>query len=114
MERMGPAMGFQVVVLAGGLSKKLYPLVSKDVPKALLPVGNKPVLSYVLELLEASNLKDIIVVVSGEDAALCIGNWVTEAVHDRLRVEVFSCLHFISLKFKSLCSFNFSSYMWNS
>jgi translation initiation factor eIF-2B subunit gamma len=88
LERMGPAMGFQVVVLAGGLSKKLYPLVSKDVPKALLPVGNKPVLSYVLELLEASNLKDIIVVVSGEDAALCIGNWVTEAVHDRLRVEV--------------------------
>lgn len=90
---MGPAMGFQVVVLAGGLSKKLYPLVSKDVPKALLPVGNKPVLSYVLELLEASNLKDIIVVVSGEDAALCVGNWVTEAVHDRLRVEV--CAAFI-------------------
>jgi translation initiation factor eIF-2B subunit gamma len=45
-------------------------------------------LSYVLELVEASNIKDIIVVVSGDDAALCIGNWVTEAFHDRLCIEV--------------------------
>jgi len=116
---MGPAMGFQVVVLAGGLSKKLYPLVSKDVPKALLPVGNKPVLSYVLELLEASNLKDIIVVVSGEDAALCIGNWVTEAVHDRLRVEVFFLPSFhIAEVYKSmfiqfqLVYVEFVNFMW--
>lgn len=114
-------MDFQVVVLAGGTSKKLVPLVSKvflsplfyfhsskqtksylsfisfefsrlpntpllyntivtffflclfyslgfllfccqEVPKALLPVANRPVLSYVLELLELSNLKDLIVV----------------------------------------------------
>ncbi len=82
------AMNFQVVVLAGGLSKTMYPLVSKDVPKALLPVGNRPLLSYVLELVEASNIKDIIVVVSGDDAALCVGNWVTEAFHDRLHVKV--------------------------
>nr|DAD42954.1 TPA_asm: hypothetical protein HUJ06_001184 [Nelumbo nucifera] len=55
-------MDFQVVVLAGGTSKELVPLVSKEVPKALLPVANRPVLSYILELLEASNLKDLIVV----------------------------------------------------
>lgn len=65
------AMNFQVVVLAGGggLSKKLIPLVSKDLPKALLPVGNRPLISYVLELLEASNIKDLIVVVAGDEAA---------------------------------------------
>lgn len=34
----------------------------QEVPKALLPVGNRPVVSYVLDLLEQSNLKDIIVV----------------------------------------------------
>ncbi len=45
-------------------------------------------LSYVLELVEASNIKDITVVVSGDDAALCIGNWVTEAFHDCLCIEV--------------------------
>lgn len=34
----------------------------QEVPKALLPVANRPVLSYVLEHLEQSNLKDLIVV----------------------------------------------------
>lgn len=81
-------MDFQVVVLAGGTSKDLVPLVSKEVPKALLPVANRPVLSYVLELLEQSNLKDLIVVVEGEDAAILVGNWISGAYADRLNVEV--------------------------
>ena len=34
----------------------------QDVPKSLLPVANRPVLSYVLDLLEKTNLKDLIVV----------------------------------------------------
>lgn len=75
------------MILAGGFSSNLVPLVSKvglfhfhqqnsffssanfaffcavqEVPKALLPVANRPVLSYVLDLLESSNLKDLIVV----------------------------------------------------
>ncbi|KAI9193843.1 hypothetical protein LWI28_000621 [Acer negundo] len=81
-------MDFQVVVLAGGTSKKLVPLVSKEVPKALLPVANRPVLSFVLEQLELSNLKDLIVVVEGQDAALCVGGWISGAYADRLHVEV--------------------------
>ncbi|XP_072961490.1 uncharacterized protein [Typha angustifolia] len=81
-------MDFQVVVLAGGTSEKLSPLVSKDVPKALLPVANRPVLSYVLELLEASNLKDLLVVVEGQDAAVRVGGWISSAFVDRLHVEV--------------------------
>ncbi|XP_048232218.1 probable translation initiation factor eIF-2B subunit gamma isoform X2 [Ricinus communis] len=81
-------MDFQVVVLAGGTSKKLVPLVSKEVPKALLPVANRPVLSYVLEQLELSNLKDLIVVVEGQEAALRVGGWISGAYVDRLHVEV--------------------------
>ncbi|MED6139823.1 hypothetical protein PIB30_117063 [Stylosanthes scabra] len=81
-------MDFQVVVLAGGVSKKLLPLVSKEIPNALLPVANRPVISYVLELLELSNLKDLIVVVEGEDAALHVGGWISAAYADRLHVEV--------------------------
>nr|VDD33212.1 unnamed protein product [Brassica oleracea] len=65
-------MDFQVVILAGGFSSNLVPL---EVPKALLPVANRPVLSYVLDLLESSNLKDLIVVVEGEDAALTVGGY---------------------------------------
>ncbi|KAK4753721.1 hypothetical protein SAY87_001825 [Trapa incisa] len=81
-------MDFQVVVLAGGFSKKLVPIVSKEVPKALLPVANRPVLSYVLDLLEQSNLKDLIVVVEGNDAAVRIGGWISAAYLDRLHVDV--------------------------
>lgn len=77
-----------MVVLAGGFSKTLVPLVSKEVPKALLPVANRPVLSYVLELLEQNNLKDLIVVVESESAALLVGGWISSAYVDRLHVEV--------------------------
>ncbi|KAL0730221.1 hypothetical protein Bca4012_026314 [Brassica carinata] len=78
----------EVVILAGGFSSNLQPLVSKEIPKALLPVANRPVLSYVLDLLESSNLKDLIVVVEGEDAALKVGGWISSACVDRLHVEV--------------------------
>ncbi|KAM7251653.1 hypothetical protein ACFE04_023536 [Oxalis oulophora] len=81
-------MDFQVVILAGGLSKKLVPLVSKDIPKPLLPLANRPVLSYVLEQLEQSNLTDLIVVVEGKDAANCVRAWVSNAYAQRLNVEV--------------------------
>ncbi|CAN6483855.1 unnamed protein product [Victoria cruziana] len=81
-------MNFQVVVLAGGNSKELAPLVSKDVPDALLPIANRPVISFVLELIEASSLKDLIVVVEGKDAALKVGGWISGTYGDRLNVEV--------------------------
>ncbi|MBA0615472.1 hypothetical protein Godav_015605 [Gossypium davidsonii] len=88
-------MDFQVVVLAGGNSKSLTPLVSKvspptllDVPKPLLPVANHPVLYYVLQQLEESNLKDLIVVVEGEDAGLLVGAWISGTFVDRLHVEI--------------------------
>ncbi|XVE59871.1 hypothetical protein DITRI_Ditri05aG0082000 [Diplodiscus trichospermus] len=81
-------MDFQVVVLAGGNSKNLTPLVSKEVPKPLLPIANRPVLYYVLHQLEQSNLKDLIVVVEGEDAALLVGSWIFGTFVDRLHVEI--------------------------
>ncbi|GLT66932.1 hypothetical protein SLA2020_392720 [Shorea laevis] len=64
-------MDFQVVVLAGGTSKNLVPLVSKEVPKDCF-----------------RNLKDLIVVVEGKDAALHVGGWISGAYVDRLHVEV--------------------------
>ncbi|XP_047341196.1 translation initiation factor eIF-2B subunit gamma [Impatiens glandulifera] len=83
-------MDFQVVVLAGGTSKNLVPLVSKEVPKALLPVANRPVLSFVLDLLETNNLKNLIVVVEGDHEARLVGGWISSAYVDRLHVEVAS------------------------
>ncbi|GKV28855.1 hypothetical protein SLEP1_g37846 [Rubroshorea leprosula] len=78
-------MDFQVVLLAGGTSKNLIPL---EVPKALLPMANRRLISYVLEHLEQNNLKDLIVVVEGKDAALHVGGWISRAFVDHLHVEV--------------------------
>ncbi|CAM6098200.1 unnamed protein product [Calypogeia fissa] len=84
-------MNFQVIVLAGGggsQSKELFPLVTKDLPKPLLPVGNRPLISYALELLESSGIKDLIVAVPGDEAATQVQNWILNAFDDRLHVVV--------------------------
>ncbi|XP_022754230.1 translation initiation factor eIF-2B subunit gamma-like, partial [Durio zibethinus] len=81
-------MDFQVVVLAGDTSKNLAPLVSKELPKPLLPVANRPVLYYVLHQLEQSNLKDLIVVVEGKETAVLVGGWIFGTFVDRLHVEI--------------------------
>ncbi|XP_022756142.1 translation initiation factor eIF-2B subunit gamma-like [Durio zibethinus] len=81
-------MDFQVVVLAGDTSKNLAPLVSKELPKPLLPVANRPVLYYVLHQLEQSNLKDLIVVVEGKETAVLVGDWIFGTFVDRLHVEI--------------------------
>ncbi|KAJ6794046.1 nucleobase-ascorbate transporter 2 [Iris pallida] len=51
---------FKVVILAGGVSKRLSPLLSKEIPKPLLLVANRLDFSYVLELVESTNLKYLI------------------------------------------------------
>jgi len=42
---------FQAIVLAGGGGSRMYPLTEKQ-PKALLPVGNVPMIAYSLLNLE--------------------------------------------------------------
>ena len=49
-------MDLHPVLLAGGHATGLYPL-NEAYPKALLPVGNKPLLYYPLRLLEKNNFK---------------------------------------------------------
>lgn len=44
---------FEPVILAGGFGSRLGVLVEEvSTPKALLPVANRPLLSYQLDLLE--------------------------------------------------------------
>jgi choline kinase len=47
---------FQVVILPGGAGRRMFPLI-EDTPKCLLPVANRPLLSYQLELLERVGFK---------------------------------------------------------
>lgn len=49
---------FQPVILAGGFGSRMGVLVEEgSVPKALLPVANKPLLWYQLDVLEKTGFK---------------------------------------------------------
>ena len=54
-------MDLQAVVLAGGMGSRLFPLVHDTFPKCLLPVANRPLISFQLELLEKSGLTSVII-----------------------------------------------------
>ncbi len=52
----------QAVILAAGEGKRLRPLTS-SMPKVMIPVGNKPIMEYVVNALVKNNIRDIIMVV---------------------------------------------------
>ncbi|KAJ5074613.1 translation initiation factor eif-2b subunit gamma [Anaeramoeba ignava] len=52
---------FQVVILAGGHGSKMNPL-AKDIAKPLLRVGNRPLISYVLEMMQKAQFDEVIIV----------------------------------------------------
>jgi glucose-1-phosphate thymidylyltransferase len=54
------------VVLAGGLGTRLYPL-TKITNKHLLPVYNRPMVTYPIECLVNAGIKDILVVTGGNN-----------------------------------------------
>lgn len=68
---------FAVVILAGGMgSVSLYPLAEQR-PKVMLPIANRPLLSYPLELFESAGFRDVIVL-TYEAAASPISQYVQQ------------------------------------
>ncbi|XP_051855845.1 translation initiation factor eIF-2B subunit gamma [Antechinus flavipes] len=63
-------MEFQAVVMAAGGGSRMTDLTS-SVPKPLLPVGNKPLIWYPLNLLERVGFEEVIVVTS-KDVQKCL------------------------------------------
>jgi glucose-1-phosphate thymidylyltransferase len=55
----------KALVLAAGYATRLYPL-TLDKPKALLPVGGRPMLDYVLERLQAMGVDETMVVTNAK------------------------------------------------
>jgi translation initiation factor eIF-2B subunit gamma len=54
---------YQAVLLAGGEDKRLHPLTGPaGAVKALLPVANKPLISYPLKALSEAGLKHVFIV----------------------------------------------------
>lgn len=55
-------MKFQAVIMAAGIGSRMSPLTDK-IPKALLPVGNLPMIWYPINLLEKAGFEEIIIIV---------------------------------------------------
>ncbi|MEA2053557.1 MAG: bifunctional sugar-1-phosphate nucleotidylyltransferase/acetyltransferase [Candidatus Thermoplasmatota archaeon] len=52
----------KAVILAAGEGKRLRPF-TKNMPKVMLPIANKPILEYIVDALSESNIRDIVMVV---------------------------------------------------
>jgi NDP-sugar pyrophosphorylase family protein len=61
---------YQIVILCGGMGKRMYPL-TKKIPKSLLKINKKPFLYYQLKILEKFNFKEII---------LCVGHFSNDII----------------------------------
>ncbi|MHA1598198.1 MAG: nucleotidyltransferase family protein [Alphaproteobacteria bacterium] len=53
-----PELPLRAVVMAGGFGQRLRPL-TRDTPKPLLPVGEKPVIEHIIEKLRLSGIRKI-------------------------------------------------------
>jgi NDP-sugar pyrophosphorylase family protein len=62
---MASKQEFQVILFAGGLGNRMYPL-TEEIPKVLLPVANRPLISYQLEFLERAGFSGTIMFIKLE------------------------------------------------
>jgi glucose-1-phosphate thymidylyltransferase len=65
--RIEEAIYMKGIVLAGGLGTRLHPL-TKVTNKHLLPIYNKPMIYYPIELMVDAGIRDILIVTGGKNA----------------------------------------------
>lgn len=58
-------MNYKAVILAGGKGTRLYP-ITKEIPKPLLPVKQKPMINHLVDLFLSYEIKEIAVLVGEE------------------------------------------------
>jgi len=55
-------MNFMGIILAAGKGSRIYPF-SNNFPKPVLPIANKPIIQYQIELMAKMGIKEIIIVI---------------------------------------------------
>lgn len=68
----------KAIILAAGYATRLYPL-TKDRPKALLPIGGKPIIDYIVGQMDTVTELDEIYVVTNSRFAAQFREWAGQA-----------------------------------
>ena len=77
------------IILAGGLGTRLYP-VTKIIPKALLPIYDKPMIYYPLSTFMSMGIKDILIIAMEKDIFLfksVLGDGVDLGISIKYEIE---------------------------
>lgn len=69
-----------VMLLVAGYATRLYPL-TRDVPKALLPIGGRPMLDYIADQIDTLDGISRIIVVSNAKFAATFRDWAATRTH---------------------------------
>lgn len=86
---MTPAtQAYQAIILAGGGGSKMHPLNNGGIPKVLLPVANKVLLTFPLRTLEDAGINEVFVVCQGDGAAASVKSWLASSHIGIAKVEV--------------------------
>ena len=75
----------KAAILAGGAGTRLYPLTAY-VPKALIPIGSRCVIEYILDYLRRYNILDVVMLTSENESDL-LRNYLGDGERFGLRVE---------------------------
>ncbi|MCL2350089.1 MAG: nucleotidyltransferase family protein [Defluviitaleaceae bacterium] len=67
----------KAIILAAGYATRLYPL-TKDQPKALLPIGDKPILNYIIEQIERIDVIDEVYIIGNAKFVNHLKIWAEE------------------------------------
>ena len=58
-----------IIILCGGKGKRLHP-ITNDIPKPLLKIRGKPILSYIIDHLGKYNLDNLIITTGYNSSAI--------------------------------------------
>jgi len=76
----------QPVILAAGEGSKMYPL-TEDMPKCLVPIGNYPMIWFVIKYLEKYGFHDIIIIVR-HSAAQKVSHILQSLFHSKMHFDI--------------------------
>ncbi|KAG5520096.1 hypothetical protein PMAC_001172 [Pneumocystis sp. 'macacae'] len=80
---------FQAIIFSG-FGNGLYPLTeTNNLPKALLPVANKPMIWYVLKWCEEAGFLSIIVICQVE-VELCLSSYLKSVYDGHIKIQVYA------------------------